>query len=306
MRKVLLGLFVVIIAVFLMIVFRPSSLYQLEALRTKYSTEQSNYFTYDKHSYHYTKKGSEEPIVFIHGFAGSAFTWDTLINKIDSNYRCLALDLPGFGLSEVNEAKLDGDLLAYYLDVFNAFLVENEIDSFNLVGTSMGGYISMEIANHYGSRVKTLCLSNPLCYSGRNKADKASKILGPNFFKSLEKKGIPKWMANLLFSRSANKPLAKSEITKRHELNSRSATIQVIESILQNKGIVKDDIASKLINPSLIIWGQDDKVLNPSLATRLNNDIRNSSLKLYNNVGHMSFYEASDRFKEDLMELINS
>ena len=60
-------------------------------------------------------------------------------------------------------------------------------------------------------------------------------------------------MANLLFSRSANKPLAKSEITKRHELNSRSATIQVIESILQNKGIVKDDIASKLINPSLII-----------------------------------------------------
>src|SRR5690606_1350156 len=48
---------------------------------------------------HYVDEGEGEPILFVHGNPTWSFLWRGLVTRLRPRFRCLALDLPGFGLS---------------------------------------------------------------------------------------------------------------------------------------------------------------------------------------------------------------
>ncbi len=49
---------------------------------------------------HYEKYGAGKPLILVHGFAGSTYTWRELIPLLSEHYTLYAVDLPGFGLSD--------------------------------------------------------------------------------------------------------------------------------------------------------------------------------------------------------------
>jgi pimeloyl-ACP methyl ester carboxylesterase len=305
MKKLLIIISVLIFVIGLYIILRPSNLQDLEVLKERHVSETSNFFTFNGNEYHYTQKGQGEPVVFIHGLAGTAFMWDTLINKIDSGYQCLALDLPGFGLSDFDEKLANGDIVDYFLAVFKAFMAKKNIDRFHLVGSSMGGYVSMEITNSLGDKVQSLTLSNPLCYDVKKVGGLFANLSQSMLFGLVKAKGVPLWGSRAIFSNTTVEPMTEKDIRMRCVLNNKKITIEVIQTLMEQRDVVNNELAQKIKAPTLIIWGSEDRVIAPKYAQRLKSDISKATLRIYKGVGHLSFYENVDQFKHDMMNLIS-
>lgn len=87
----------------------------------------------------YTDEGKGAVLVFVHGWRDSKETWRQVITELKDSNRCIALDLPNFGTSGENAAITSLDA---YAQLLSAFLQKLEIETYALVGHSMGGQIA--------------------------------------------------------------------------------------------------------------------------------------------------------------------
>jgi esterase len=109
---------------------------------------------------HYLDFGGEgkPALVCIHGLTGNAHNFDALVPRLTPRYRVLALDVRGRGDSEWGPP-LDYNPQVYVSDL-KAFLDGLGIKRVSLVGTSMGGVISMMFAGGYPENVAHLVLND--------------------------------------------------------------------------------------------------------------------------------------------------
>lgn len=108
-------------------------------------------------------KGSETTgtIVFIHGNVSSSLFWQPTMLRMPDQYRCIAIDLRGFGDSET----LDVDAtrgLADFSDDVASVLTEMSIDSAHFVGWSMGGGVVQQLMLDHPDLVATATLQAPV------------------------------------------------------------------------------------------------------------------------------------------------
>jgi pimeloyl-ACP methyl ester carboxylesterase len=98
-----------------------------------------------KDDLYYTDEGSGEiTLVFLHYFGGSSRTWKKVIELLKVTFRCIAIDLPGFGFS----APLSGTATVERVaEKIAGLLKKVEIKKYVLVGHSMGGKIVMQLAS---------------------------------------------------------------------------------------------------------------------------------------------------------------
>ena len=89
-------------------------------------------------------RGEGPPLVFIHGFLNDAGVWSKVIEELEGNFRCIAVDLPGHGRSEGTGPGTYGrdDVLG---DI-RALLNHLDVDRAVFVGHSLGGYLSLALA----------------------------------------------------------------------------------------------------------------------------------------------------------------
>ena len=99
----------------------------------------------------YIDCGQGEVVVMIHGNMSSSVHYLPLIDRIKDKYRCIALDLRGFGDSTYNERF---DTLEELADDVNKFVEALGIDSFFLVGWSNGGGVGLKYCAKYPQKVK--------------------------------------------------------------------------------------------------------------------------------------------------------
>jgi pimeloyl-ACP methyl ester carboxylesterase len=107
----------------------------------------------------YMDQGSgKETILFIHGLGSYAPAWKKNIEELKSSYRCIAIDLPGYGRSSKGE--YEGSMTFFSKSVI-AFMDSLGLDQVNLAGHSMGGQISIVTSLSHPDRVKKLLLFAP-------------------------------------------------------------------------------------------------------------------------------------------------
>ena len=97
--------------------------------------------------------GETKPtLVFLHFFGGSSRTWEPVAAELALEYPCVALDLRGYGETEVTEA--GGETASYSLDLTAADVVEAithlGLREYVLVGHSMGGKVALALAAGQG------------------------------------------------------------------------------------------------------------------------------------------------------------
>lgn len=98
----------------------------------------------------------EKTIVFVHGYAGCAETWELQINRFAREYRVVVPDLRGHGQSDAPYTHYTMSELLDDLD--NIVQTLNLPEKFILVGHSFGGSICVEYANRYPERLEKLIL----------------------------------------------------------------------------------------------------------------------------------------------------
>jgi pimeloyl-ACP methyl ester carboxylesterase len=106
---------------------------------------------------HFIDQGHGPVVLLLHGFGGSTFSFRHQIGPLATHHRVLALDLPGFGLSD---RPLDADLsLTAHAERLREMLDRLGIETASIVGASMGGIVGMRLAAAHPERVERLVLA---------------------------------------------------------------------------------------------------------------------------------------------------
>nr|MBE6544930.1 alpha/beta hydrolase [Oscillospiraceae bacterium] len=99
----------------------------------------------------YLDEGHGPVVVMVHGNMSSSVHYEPLISRIKDKYRCIAVDLRGFGDSSYNERF---DTLEELADDVNLLTEALGLDSYYLVGWSNGGGVSLKLCAKYPEKVK--------------------------------------------------------------------------------------------------------------------------------------------------------
>lgn len=107
----------------------------------------------------FASQGSGQPtLVFLHYFSGAAASWQWVMEVLKTDFRCIALDLPGFG----DASPLDEPSLKNYSLFVRDALVQLELERVVLIGHSMGGKIALQVAADLGTdRLERVVLVAP-------------------------------------------------------------------------------------------------------------------------------------------------
>lgn len=128
----------------------------------------------------YTKKGKGPAAILIHGFCESKEMWESFQSTLAATHTVYCPDLPGFGESPLpEESEFSIAEVATHLQ---DWMVQNNITHPVLIGHSLGGYVSLALAQQLGSRVKGLCLFHSTAFADDDEKKKTrNKTL--TFFK---------------------------------------------------------------------------------------------------------------------------
>src|ERR1700687_5066804 len=148
------GLLLLVAAIAIAAMVRPDI--PLEALLPEYGAPPSKFVEIEGMRIHYRDEGTRPPLVMLHGFGSSLFTWDRWVRQLAGTRRLIRRDLPGFGLPGPAP---DGDYRAErYVRVFAALLDSLGVERTDIAGNSMGGRTALMFALEHPERVRKLIL----------------------------------------------------------------------------------------------------------------------------------------------------
>ena len=232
---------------------------------------------------HYEKYGSGKPVILVHGFACSTYTWRHVIPLLSHSCTVYALDLPGFGLSDKSpEASYDLRSQARtLLDFVNAL----QLPSASLAGHSMGGVIVGIAAAEAPQKVdKLIIIDAGLYYEGSPKFFQHlyfpfDVIMARSFYtKSVSSRSL----ATGYYDKSyITDELIENYLKPTRTLHAADALVTILRTL---SGESYEGISTSITVPTLLIWARQDK---PSNGERLHQEIKGSQLLIINDAGHM-------------------
>ena len=128
-----------------------------------YPFESRLFITEQGHRMHFVDEGKGEPVVFVHGNPTWSFEFRHLIKGLRSEFRCIAADLIGFGLSSRSGRSKDYHPKSHAIR-FAALLNHLDLRNITLVMVDWGGPIGLEFARKYPERVRRLVIANTWCW----------------------------------------------------------------------------------------------------------------------------------------------
>ena len=235
----------------------------------------------------YFKKG-KDTLVLIHGLGADKDTWLQLAKYLTKNYRIIALDLPGHGLSTQDFS------INYSVEVqaqcINELLRTLKIQQVHMIGSSMGGAIATKLTYMHPEIVSSLILIDSYgVFKTLSYVSKLADELGYNPMLEINTKDDYKKMMSLAMIKPPFIPgfmldVLAEDMKERVELNKK---------IFNDTDADNDQtpILSKIKKPSLVIWGAQDKVLHVDNAEVFNKELQNCLTVIIEETGHVSMVE---------------
>ena len=246
--------------------------------------------------------GENKPtIVLVHGFAANKENWIRFAAYLTDDYYVVAMDLPGHGDS-VKDFNLHYDFKDQVIYV-NEILTYLNIDKFHMAGNSMGGAISALYAVAYPEQVESLFLIDPAgihrydCELTRCLAEGENPLIvtcDEDFYRLmdfvLEQKPYIPWPITGIM---AEKAVANEAINRK------------IFGDFHGEGDrwFSDEI-KKIIAPTLILWGAEDRIIAMKNAVLFNQLIPHSQLIVLDGVGHAPMIEVPEKSAEIYKDFI--
>ena len=209
----------------------------------------------------YVSIGEGDTILFLHGWGQNKEMMLPLIDELKYKYRCVILDLPGFGNSLFNNAKT----IEKYLEDIREFLAEENIFPKYIVGHSFGGKLAALYYLKYKDLERLVIIASPLL-----KPKRTIKYYYKIYMHKLKKKlGI--------------KGNNGSDDYKNCCSKIKPLFINIVNTHL-------DKIISKITIPTLLIWGDKDRKVPLNRAKKIKKKLVNSELCVENG-GHFAYLD---------------
>jgi len=266
------------------------------------------------HSVGYRRAGTGEPILLIHGLAGSSRTWDDVIRPLSGQYDVIAPDLLGHGES----AKPIGDYsLGAFASGLRDFLSVLGIPSVTIVGHSFGGGVAMQLAYQHPHLVDRLVLvgsgglGREVSWLLRLLTLPGAEYVMPFAFpKPIVDRATD--VGRQLGRRNIRNPKF-SEMWRAYSslagAPNRSAFVRTMRGVIEPGGQMvnaRDRLYLAAHIPTLIVWGDNDGIIPVEHAYVAHDMIDTSRLEILEGVGHFPHVEAPEVFSDVLLDFMEA
>ena len=305
--NILLILAAVLVAAVAVVWFaRPADVSFDELKATIPHSEISKFAEIDGVRIHYQEKGTGVPLVLIHGYTSSIYTWKDVLDPLAAKYHVIAVDLKGFGFSEKPSGdytrRAQGELVAHLLDYL-------KIEKAWIAGNSMGGEVVLNVALNHPDKVLGMILIDSAGIQSVGHSSLApwylqtpivGRVLTALFLTSdkLVRRGLKKSFFD-------DSKIDEDRVRYYYEpLKTRAGQLAAIEARNQfDQYPIENDLGS--INlPTLIIWGADDEVIPIEAGRRMNSLITGSKFVIFDQCGHVPQEEMPERVLDSMTEFI--
>ncbi len=257
------------------------------------ATNGDNYVTVYGARIHYLEAGVGPTVVLVHGLADSANTWRLSMTALSKKYHVVAPDLIGHGRS-------DKPLLDYraetFTDFLTGFLDALHIERATFVGQSLGGWAITLGALQQPARFERLVLVDSAGFADQ----KLPSCLNPATLAQSQE------LLQYVFAtaRFTNNPALPIAILKARVTNGDGYTIaRFLESAKRNEDALDGRLAGLKI-PTLVVWGEQDRLLPLATGRRFAREIAGARLQIIPNGGHDVQLENAQLFNQALLAFL--
>jgi len=310
MKKFLkIVLLIVMLAIVALTVFwfvRPADVSFDQVRASVPNSNYSHFADIDGVRIHYQEKGTGTPLVLIHGYSSSTYSWKDVLEPLAKTFHVIAVDLKGFGFS----AKPDGDYTRRAQAVLVTHLLEHlKIGKAWLCGNSMGGEVALNVA-----------LANPERVAGLILVDSAgvevsgSGSLAPGYL-LIPVVGRLLIALSLTSDKLVREGLEKSfyddtKVTPERVANyylplkTRGGQLAALRARTQFAMFPVEAELGKILVPTLILWGDQDQLIPLAAGYKLSSLITDSKLIVFDRCGHLPQEEMPARTADEIITFI--
>lgn len=255
---------------------------------------------------HVEMAGSGPPLVLVHGFGGSTYSWRRVMPQLATSFRVVAVDLNGFGYTQrpgdraryTREAQ--GELVLSVMDALG-------FESAHLMGHSYGGGISIWIAWKHPARVRSLVLvdSSAPTYSYDRRSRAAS-------FRPLTSLFLRTWMLRPETVRKAllrsfyDDSLVTPELVQAYWERIR------IEGVIDAyygltvpvRGPVETVVLEEIRVPTLVVWGAQDELISMESGRRAAARMQRAEFVVLEKTGHVPMEERPEELLQHVLPFL--
>ena len=260
-------------------------------------------------------------MLFVHGLGGSSLNWTELMQAF-ADLDCWAIDLHGFGASPPAR---DGDMTpAGHARALADFIEHQGIGPVHLVGNSLGGAVSLQLAARRPDLVRTLTLISPALPAFRATRGNVhlpviaipgvGERLIAKFQEQASAEQRVKATIDACFADSARlDPQRRAEAVE--ETERRDALPYANDAFLRSlRGLLATyldagpqrpwKLAERVTCPTLVIYGVKDPLVDPRAAHRVTRHFPNAHVLVLKDSGHVSQMEHPEKVEAAMRRLL--
>jgi pimeloyl-ACP methyl ester carboxylesterase len=241
------------------------------------------------------------PLVLLHGFSDRKDAFVESVRHLSSRYRVILPDLPGFGDAPAPPG-FDYSI-AHQARVLERLLDALGVDELHLGGSSMGGAIALECATRWDARLRSLTLISTAGVDMPTPSPLAQLVeRGRNPFILERIEDYPPFLA-FLFERPPPAPAAVVRELARETLARAPHYAAIMRRLLEER-VDYTAALPRLHQPTLVVWGDRDRLIDPSSAAVLARALPNVKRVTLAGIGHCPHYESPDELAHVLAEFL--
>ena len=262
------------------------------------------------HRLAYLDEGQGPPLILIHGYGGSMWQWEYQ-QALAAHFRVITLDVIGSGLSDKPDLDYRPDV---FIESVRAFMDVLGLSTATLVGNSMGAGIAIGMALSHPQRVERLVLIDGL-------PDRVRERLVSPLMRRAVDSHLPGWLVrvgNWLVPSAGTERILK-EIVYNHALltpavldrsnrnRQRPNLIAPLLSIRDSLPLWEGQFATRfheIGQPTLILWGEQDRLFPPQVGRDLQAAIPQSRLMVLAEAGHIPQWEQPQAVNRYLLDFL--
>lgn len=293
-------IFIILVGILSFTGFSATKLYDVVMAYERYSAGlQTKSITLDFGEIAYAENDvkSDITLVLVHGFGGNKDTWNWVVPAWNDKYHVVVIDMPGHGDSVSKKT------LSYTMtdqaERLNQFLEAKKIKTFYLFGHSMGGAIAVHYALNHREKVNALILIDSMGMV-QTKSD------GVKLVEKSDKNPLydvcTKERIETLLNYSMYKPPYIPDIIKSALLEEKCARRDLEKVMYEDMytDVNLSAVAKNISMPTLILWGEKDRMTHVDDASLFHETIKGSKLVILKEVGHVPILEEPEQTADEV------
>ena len=267
----------------------------------------SQYFDTEEYQLHYIDIGSGRPVIMVHGFADSTYCWhENVMSIVTAGFRTILIDQPGMGLSGMPP---EGHIYSIENQASAVIALADylRLEQFDIMGSSMGGGISLYLSLKYPEKIGKTIVIDPACYKPPGAGSIFLSLPGVETVASMVsgKWAIERALKDVYYDETKVDQILIDEYSRpMNKPDYMHVIISLSTQYFSDEFQYMTDNYKKLKTRLLIIWGENDAWIPSEFGKRLNNVVPISNLSIIEQCGHMPHQEKPDEVNPLIIEFL--